>query len=299
MTESTQSAFGRRWLACLCLFCLAACATSPPPYQVLTDQAYGSHPRQALDIYIPTAPAIPSRAGNAPVIFMVHGGGWRRGDKANNAVVENKAKRWLQRGFVFISTNYRLLPDADPLTQATDVAAAIAYAQHNASQWGADAKQFILMGHSAGAHLVSLLNSDPALANAQGTEPWLGTIAIDSAGFDIEKVMRADRVLRLYKNAFGNDVKYWHQASPIVRLEKAGPPLLAICSSVRKDKPCDQAEAYAAKARTLGMRVEVLPVPLSHRQANVTLGEDGDYTEAVEAFMDSLRPVAGHQPANP
>lgn len=281
------------WLNCLLLLSLAACASAPQGYRVLTDQVYGAHQRQVMDIYIP------DEADNAPVIFMVHGGGWRRGDKANDAVVENKVKRWVQRGFIFISSNYRLLPDADPLAQADDVAAAIAYAQRNAAQWGADPKQFVLMGHSAGAHLVSLLNSDPAIAKAQGASPWLGTIAIDSAGFDIEKVMRADHVLRLYRNAFGEDVEFWRQASPIVRLQKAGAPLLAICSSVRKDKPCDQAEAYATKARTLAMRVEVLPVELSHRQANVTLGEEGNYTAAVERFLGSLSPSIQRRLASP
>lgn len=251
--------------------------------RVTRDVAYGPRPLERFDVYAPV------HARNAPVVFMVHGGGWRRGDKTADAVVENKVARWVPRGVVVISTNYPLLPDATPLEQAGYVAKALAFAQRHAGRWGAGGSRFVLMGHSAGAHLVSLLTSDPALATTHGARPWLGTVSLDSAAFDIASIMRAPH-LRLYDDAFGDDPATWAAASPIVRLDSKAVPLLAVCSSLRSDS-CRQADAFASKAVSLGSRATVLPEPLRHGSINADLGEPSRYTTRVEAFMRTLDPV--------
>jgi len=57
------------------------------------------------------------------------------------------------------------------------------------------------MGHSAGAHLVALLTAHPAFTQAEGALPWLGTVSLDSAAFDVVAVM-SGRHLALYDRAF-------------------------------------------------------------------------------------------------
>ena len=69
-------------------------------------------------------------------------------------------------------------------------------------------------------------------------------------------------------------------------------PFLAVCSS-RRMESCGQAEAFAAKARGFGTRVEVLPQDLSHGAINQTLGEPSAYTAAVDRFLASLDPALG------
>lgn len=246
------------------------------------DVAYGRDPSQTLDVYVPAA----APAQGAPVIFMVHGGAWAIGDKASSHVVRHKAARWLPKGLLFISVNYRMLPKADPLEQARDVALALAFAQQQAASWGGDSSRFVLMGHSAGAHLVSLLTASPDLAREQGAKPWLGTVSLDSAAFDVTAIMKA-RHARLYDRAFGQDPNFWAATSPLHQLKQAQAPLLAVCSS-RRDDACPQAQGFADKAKSLGMRVTVLPQDRSHAQINDELGEPGAYTEAVEAFLRSL-----------
>ncbi len=255
----------------------------PQDTKLLKDIAYGNTNEQKMDVYLP------AHAEHAPIIFMVHGGGWRRGDKAASQVVENKAARWLAQGFIFISINYRLLPRADVLTQADDVARALAAAQSSAATWGGDPAKFILMGHSAGAHLVALLSASPAIAQAQGANPWLGTIALDSAALNVVEIMHRKHY-RLYDQAFGKDETYWKSASPLHVLTNAAPPMLLVCSTTRRDKPCDQAHAFAGKAAGLGMRAEVSVQALSHKEINQKLGLAGAYTDAVEIFMASLLP---------
>jgi hypothetical protein len=148
--------------------------------------------------------------------------------------------------------------------------------------------RFVLAGHSAGAHLVALLDADPSLARAHGARAWRGTIALDSAALDVTKIMQS-RHPSLYDDAFGTDPAYWRSASPYAQLTRAAQPLLAVCSAPRADS-CAQARRYADKATGLGMRVEVLPQQLSHREINETLGADSAYTQAVDKFIASLLP---------
>jgi len=255
--------------------------------RIVRDVAYGQDERQRFDVYLPQ-----TAVSGAPVILMVHGGAWALGDKASAAVFENKVAHWVSRGFILISTNYRLLPAATPLQQAADVAGALAVAQEKAAQWGGERTKFVLIGHSAGAHLVALLAASPSLARQAGAAPWLGTIALDSAAYDLPQIMAA-RHYRFYDQAFGSDPAYWRAASPIHALQGEArlntmAPFLAVCSSRRPDRPCAQAQAFVARARQLGTPATLLEQALSHADINRQLGSQADYTTAVEAFMRTL-----------
>lgn len=253
--------------------------TLPEGVRLVADLAYGTDPAQRLDTYVPARP-------NGEAVLLVHGGGWRRGDKDNQAVVANKLADWSARGIVVVSVDYRMLPEADPLEQAGDVAAALAYAQRHAREWGADPSRFVLVGHSAGAHLVALLDAEPSLAHAQGAGAWRGTVALDSAALDVTKIMGA-RHPSLYDDAFGTDPAYWREASPTLQLTRDAKPILLVCSTERADS-CGQARGFAAAARRLGVRTEVLPEALSHGEINDKLGLPGAYTDAVDGFIASL-----------
>jgi acetyl esterase/lipase len=254
----------------------------PAGATVERDLAYGNDPAQRIDVYRP------ARADGAPILFLVHGGGWDRGDKGMLRGVKNKVTHWVQLGYVLVSVNYRMLPEAKPLEQADDVAKALAFVQAHATGWGGDPARLVAMGHSAGAHLLSLLAADPSIAARQGAKPWLGTIAIDSAAFDIVRIMSM-RHFPLYDRAFGEDPAYWRDASPTLRLkDKLAAPMLAVCSSQRLIS-CAQANAFAAKAASLGGKtVQVQPIDMSHGDLNDLLGSPGAYTEGVAAFIRSL-----------
>ncbi|MDD2837771.1 MAG: alpha/beta hydrolase [Sulfuricurvum sp.] len=241
--------------------------------------AYGSDKKQKLDVYLPATPK------NAPIFVMVHGGAWKIGDKRMERVVDNKVARWNPKGIIFVSVNYRLLPNADPLKQADDVASALAYVQEHAAEWGGDATKIVLMGHSAGAHLVDLLSSDPT--RYPNLKPWLGTVSLDSAAMDIPKVMNGKHY-GFYDEAFGTDSAYWESASPQQRLSTSALPMYLVCSTERPDKPCIQAEAFVKAAKSIGVRSEVAPQAKSHKEINEELGLDNDYTHKVEEFIRSL-----------
>lgn len=253
-------------------------AASEP--RVIRNVRYGSDVRQRFDVYAPVD------AHDAPVIFMVHGGGWAYGDKSARGVAENKVARWVPRGFVVISTNYRMLPKASPIDQARDVARALVVAQQRAASWGADRAKFVLMGHSAGAHLVTLLAADSTLARGLPLSPVLGVVSIESGALDVVTIMRGAHA-RLYDRAFGRDTSYWRSASPIHVLDHPVAPTLLVCS-VRRRTSCVQADRFAAKATSLGGRSSVLREDLSHADADALLGKDSAYTAGVESFLRSL-----------
>lgn len=252
----------------------------PEGATVLRDVAYGEHRLQRLDVYRP------AKAQGAPIIVMVHGGAWRLGNKSMGRGVANKVSHWVGKGWLLVSLDYRLLPEARPLEQARDVASALAFVQSKAAEWGGDPARIVLMGHSSGAHLVSLLTADPALAAGVSTKPWLATVAIDSAAFDVERIMR-ERHFGFYDAAFGGTAQEWQAASPLHRLRELRAPVLAICSSRRGDS-CPQAQAFAAKASTVGGRVTVQPEDLSHGELNERLGTPGPYTDRVDVFLRSV-----------
>jgi arylformamidase len=245
------------------------------------DVAYGSDAAQRFDVYRPAG------SNGAPVILFVHGGGWRRGDKSMPQMVRNKVAHWARKGVALVSTNYRMLPAAGVLEQAEDVSRALAFVQHNAARWGGDASRVVLMGHSAGAHLVALVTADSHLASDAGVQPWLATVAIDSAALDIEAIMRRAHY-RFYDPVFGTDPTFWRAASPMHRLNaKPVAPMLLVCSSMRQDS-CPPSREFAAKANAFGGCVTVLPVAQSHLQINDQLGVRGEYTEAVDTFLRSV-----------
>lgn len=266
-----------RQFAAIFLLLTLVCARSQAVER--KDVAYGPSEAQRMDLYLP------DNARDVPAIVMVHGGAWRIGDKEMGRVVDHKRERWVPRGIAFISINYRMLPDADPLEQARDVARALVFVQQNAASWGIDRRQIVLMGHSAGAHLIALLGAAPELA-AERPAPWLGNVLLDSGALDVPAIM-GSRHFRLYDQAFGNDPAYWRSVSPYHRLHAAIPPTLAVCSSQRRDS-CPQADAFAGRARDLGANIEVLPQAKSHGAINADLGDDPEYTARVERFLAGL-----------
>ncbi len=250
----------------------------PEGSRVLRNLAYGEDPAQRMDVYLPAG------AAHAPVILMVHGGAWQTGDKAMSRVVDNKLAWWLPRGYIFVSVNYRLLPDADPLVQADDLRRALAYAQQQSTAWGGDPDAFVLMGHSAGAHLVSLVNARPELALAMGARRWRAAVSLDTAAMDIVETMQ-NKHYRFYDKVFGEDPSFWKEASPAQQLAPDAAPLLAICSTRRPDKPCAGTHAFATLAARQGLKVELSEQALSHADINGELGKPGAYTAVVDGFI--------------
>ncbi len=106
-----------------------------------------------LKMEIATPPRVKSSEPRA-VVALIHGGGWRRGDKNKFAKsVVGLAKR----GYVGASLMYRLSPEHKFPAQVEDVMTGIRYLKSNAKKYHLDPTKIVVRGGSAGGHLAAML----------------------------------------------------------------------------------------------------------------------------------------------
>lgn len=117
------------------------------------DIAFGPHPRQKLDIYLPSGPV-----ARAPVALFIYGGSWSSGDKGTYAFAGNA---FASRGYVTVVADYRLVPEVQVPSFIEDGAAALATVRRIIGRYGGDAGRLHLVGHSAGAYNAMMLALDP------------------------------------------------------------------------------------------------------------------------------------------
>lgn len=110
---------------------------------VRNDEAYGAHPRQRFDLYLPQ-----SERSACPILVWFHGGGFVRGDKRQRA---NIGAWGASEGFVTVLSNYRLAPECRWPSGAEDVIGVWAWLRENAQRVGGDPARIVLAGESAGA----------------------------------------------------------------------------------------------------------------------------------------------------
>ena len=153
--------------------------------------SYGSNALQTLDVW-----RAKDAKGPAPLVVFVHGGGWKRGSK-DNATGQFKPVHYPQLGYAFASINYRLVPDATVEQQAADVAGAVRALIDRAGALGIDRRRVVIMGHSAGAHLVALVGTDEKYLRGAGLSfsDIAGVIPIDGAAYDEEWPARAEKTM--------------------------------------------------------------------------------------------------------
>lgn len=250
-----------------------------------------SNSRLKLDIY-----SVKGRE-DAPVCVYVHGGGWKIGDKSR---VHEKARYFLEQGYVFLSVNYRLTPEVEFPAHADDVARALAWTQEHVSKHGGDPNHLILMGHSAGSHLVSFvaLNTDMLKASGVVPESIKAVIANDTQVYDIPyyESLRPFGLGKTFSDIFGNEKDGWVAASPITYLgtREHVPAFLLICSSgaagISHDQRLECAQHFASAIEEHGGFVTVSGFPTyTHEAVNKKLGVTGDpVTLAVNGFLETF-----------
>lgn len=160
-----------RVLAAAALLSAATLVRAEPVIRHDVAYAETKDPEQTLDLYAPGG------GKNLPVVIWIHGGGWEAGDKADD--IGPKAAGCMERGYILVSVNYRLLyrPTEHPgSTRAAigipdmegDIAHAIRWVHDNVATVGGNPDFLFVSGHSAGAQLAALLCTDESYLRAQG-----------------------------------------------------------------------------------------------------------------------------------
>jgi arylformamidase len=177
----------------------------------------GGGNQQTLDIYAPPG------AKDAPVVVYAHRGEWAKGDKSE---VCYKPKFLNENGVIFVSVNYRLSGVARHPAQVNDVAAALRWVHDHISEHGGDAHKIILMGHSAGCHIVTFVGLDPRPLATVGLKPGdlAGVVSWSGGAFDLPAKYAAGGMYHDYiaKN-FTEQEAAQRDASPIAHIGDARP----------------------------------------------------------------------------
>src|SRR4051812_19601977 len=198
---------------------------------VKRDVRYGDQDRQVLDIY-----STPGAKGR-PVVFWIHGGGWQVGDKSD---VQIKPKVFVERGFVFVATNYRLLPKVEMETIVRDVAKSLHWVHDHIAEYGGDPDRILVMGHSAGAQLAALICTDDRYLKAEGLSLAIikGCVPVDGDTYDVPAIIETAETRRRvhgqpqaklgHREKFGNDPAKHRDLSAVTHVarDKGIPPFL-------------------------------------------------------------------------
>src|SRR3954466_734268 len=197
------------------------------PYAGVQDE------KRTLDVYAP------ANAKDLPVVFWIHGGGWQAGDKSD---VKLKPRMFMDKGFVFVSTNYRLLPAVDMGTLIRDVAKSFRWVEDHAAEYGGDPKRVLVGGHSAGAQLAAILCTDDRYLKEQSVsfDVLKGCVPVDGDTYDVPAIIEvAETRWRVHhqpaskfghREKFGNDPEKHRDFSAVnhIAAGKGIPPFLVL-----------------------------------------------------------------------
>lgn len=240
-----------------------------------------AHERQVLDIHSPP------NAKNLPVVFWIHGGGWQAGDKTD---VQIKPRVFTERGYLFVSTNYRLLPQVKMNELIGDVAKSLGWVHRHIAKHGGDPRRIYVMGHSAGAQLAALLCTDERYLKAEGVpfEALRGCVPVDGDTYDLPAMILTAELRQTFHDLplpenghrvkFGNDPKLHRDYSAVTHVAagKHIPPFLILHVAGHPD--------VTAQARRLGNVLQRAEIPVTvfgarettHTKINADLGMPDD-----------------------
>lgn len=273
---------------------LILAATAVQAQEVTRDVPYANPAadRQLLDIYAP------KDARNLPVVFWIHGGGWQAGDKAS---VDNKPKAFVDRGFVFVATNYRLLPHVEMETIFRDVAKSLGWVHKHIAERGGDPDRIFVMGHSAGAQLAALLCIDDRYLKAEGVPltALKGCVPVDGDTYDVPAIIETAETRRRvhgqpqakfgHREKFGNDPKKHIDYSAVTHVAKGKsiPPFLILYVAEHPDTTA-QAQRLEAVLRQAEIPVATFGGrDTTHGRINAHIGLPDD--AASKALFDWIQ----------
>lgn len=252
------------------------------------------HERHTLDIFTP------ANVKKAPVVFWIHGGGWQTGDKSG---VQEKPRAFVEKGFVFVSTGYRLLPEVTMGDIIRDIAKSIAWVHAHIAEQGGDPQRIFVMGHSAGAQLAALICIDDRYLKAEGVpfSVLKGCVPVDGDTYDVPAIIETAETRRRvhgqpqakfgHREKFGNAPALHRDFSAVTHATtgKGIPPFLILHVADHPDNTA-QAQRLAAVLKEAGVPVKLFAgKETNHIKLNANLGQPEDLaTKALFEFSSAI-----------
>lgn len=243
---------------------------------------YGTEPRQGLELFTR------ARAGKAPLIVYLHGGGWSAGspkDGARGAQTDH----WTSLGYAYATIGYRYVPLVSAEDQLRDVARAIAFLRR---QPGVDGRRIVIIGHSSGATMAAQLGTDPQWLRSAGVpfDDLKAVVLLDPSVLDLPPAMAeaGNPVVETYfRPAFGDDPARQSDLSPTKHVEPPNAPAWAIITDANNAFAAAEGADFVAGLIGAGVaEAKVTPLPnTTHMRLNNEIGQRDD---AATAVIDAL-----------
>jgi len=177
------------------------------------DYSYGDKKTQLLRFWQAERP-------KAPIVIFIHGGSWRSGTYLDS-VGSAKVVHLLAQGYAFATVDYTLVPDITVEGQVQEVADAVGYLARSAPVLDIDLNKMVLMGHSSGAHVVTLLGTNTSYLDQAEVRisSIRGIISIDGSNYNAmaEFFDSPGPVARSLELAVGRDLGRLRAMSPAYR----------------------------------------------------------------------------------
>jgi len=232
-------------------------AAAAPSVVVQRDVLYATADREPLllDAYLPSE----SRRQGRPAVILIHGGGWRAGDKS---AMRDEAQRLASLGWVAFSVDYRLRTPAAFPAEIEDVQAAVVWARTHAVEYDVDRARIAALGASAGGHLAAMLAT-------LGQGPLDTTSRVRAAVSWSGPMVLGDLVDAAGAGGLARDVlpcppricpDQWAAASPVTYVDPTDAPIF-LANSTDELVPLAQAQAMADRLQAAGVvhQLDVLP----------------------------------------
>ncbi len=187
----------------------------------------------------------PASGQDCPGVLMVHGGGWRSGDRSMEIPL---AQQLAARGYVAVAVEYRLSPEARYPAAMHDIKAALRWMRAHAAQYGIDPQRIAISGESAGGQLAALAGYTGDIAELEGSGGDDGYSSRVQAVIDIDGILdfTSEQARRheddpnknpssagaWFGGRYAEQRELWHEASPVYYVNAATPPTLFINSSI-------------------------------------------------------------------
>jgi pectinesterase len=201
-----------------------------------------------------------------PGVLLVHGGGWRSGDKSMNTPL---ARQLVLEGFVVMSVEYQLSLEAKYPAAVHNLKAAIRWLRSKANKYSLDEGKIAIIGGSAGGQLASLIGTTNGNTEFEGSDGYPEFSSSVQAVVDLDGLLdfTHEENLAVKRTEYSADVfwlggfydsvpEVWKEASPITHVSASTPPFLFINSSqTRFHAGCKE---MAEKLQALGIKPEVM-----------------------------------------
>lgn len=182
----------------------------------------------------------PEQEGRFPALIMVHGGGWRAGNKSLQVPM---AQMIAAKGFVAVTVEYQLSLEAQYPAAVHNIKSAIRWMRANAEQYGIDTERIAISGCSAGGQLATLVGLTSGVEKFEGEMGNLSQPSNIQAIIDIDGVINFMDPLSLNLNrkpdspdiqwlggSFYDKPAIWKDASPAYWANKNSVPILFLNS---------------------------------------------------------------------